>query len=42
MIETGGTICDTRAMISLLKNSLQVIEDCNKPTLGYLADATSW
>ena len=32
---------DTRAMNSSFKNSLQGVEDCNKPTFGYLVDATS-
>ena len=32
---------NTRAMSSSFKNSLQGVEDCNKPTLGYLMGATS-
>ena len=32
---------NTWAMNSSFKNSLQGVEDCNKPTLGYLVDATS-
>ena len=33
---------NTWAMNSSFKNSFQGVEDCNKPTLGYLVDATSW